>query len=115
MGILDLFRSKAKADPDQSVLAHLGRAGSDLSKPHRIEFFLYFPTQPIAEKAATSIRGDGFEVEVSRAAQGDNWLCFAKKKLVPELTDLQEIRRNFITLTASLGGEYDGWGTQVIK
>jgi hypothetical protein len=52
MSILDLFRSKEKPDLDQAVLVQLRKAGSDLSKPHNIEFFLYFPTRSVAEMAA---------------------------------------------------------------
>jgi len=115
MSILDLFRSKEKPDLDQSVLVQLRKAGSDLSKPHNIEFFLYFPTRAVAEKAASPIRNAGFEVDVKRAAQGDTWLCFATKTMVPELPDLQKIRRNFVTLAISMNGEYDGRGTQVVK
>jgi len=115
MSILDLFRSKEKPDLDQAVLVQLRKAGSDLSKPHNIEFFLYFPTPSVAEMAAPTTRDAGFEVEVKRAAQGDTWLCFATKTMVPELPDLQKIRHNFASLAVSMNGEYDGWGTQVVK
>jgi regulator of RNase E activity RraB len=115
MSLLDLFRPKVKPDLDQSVLVQLKKAGSDLTKPHRIEFFLYFPTQAVADQAALTIRNAGFEVAVRKAAQGDHWLCFATKIMVPELADLQKIRRDFVSLAVSMGGEYDGWGTPVVK
>jgi regulator of RNase E activity RraB len=115
MGILDLFRSKQRTDLDQSVLVQLRKSGSDLSKPHNIEFFLYFPSQSVAEKASLNIRDAGFEVEVKRAAQGDSWLCFATKTMIPALPDLQRIRQSFMALAGSMDGEYDGWGTQVVN
>ena len=115
MGILDLFRSKQKADLDQLVLVQLHKSGSDLSKPHSIEFFLYFPTQSVAEDASYHIRDAGFEVEVRRAARGNSWLCFATKTMVASLPDLQRIRRNFMALAGSMNGEYDGWGTEVVR
>jgi len=86
-----------------------------LSKPHEIEFFLYFPTEAIAEQAASHIREEDFEVTVKQAAKGSDWLCFATKKMVPEFAALQEIRRKFDSLSSSLGGEYDGWGTPIEK
>jgi hypothetical protein len=55
---------RAAAEPksgDALVLAQLKKAGSDLSKPHSIEFFLYLPTQETAEKAADQIRSKGSE------------------------------------------------------
>ena len=115
MGILDLFRTKQKTDLDHRVLVQLRKAGSDLSKPHQIEFFLYFPTQLVAEKASLNIQEAGFEVEVKPAAQGDSWLCFAKKTMIPSLPDLQQIRQTFVALAGSMNGEYDGWGTPVVK
>ena len=115
MSILDLFRPKVRPDLDQSVLVQLRKAGSDLTKPHHIEFFLYFPTQAVADKAALTIRNAGFEVDVRKAAQGDHWLCFATKTMVPELADLQKIRSDFVSLAAAMNGEYDGWGTPVVK
>lgn len=115
MGILDFFRSKQKTDLDQLVLVQLRKSGSDLSKPHNVEFFLYFPTQSVAEQARLKILGVGFEVEVRRAAQGDSWLCFATKTMIPLLPDLQSIRQDFVALTSSMNGDYDGWGTPVVK
>jgi regulator of RNase E activity RraB len=113
--IFSIFGGAKKTDPDAAVLAQLKKAGSDLSKPHQIEFFLYFQTESLAQQAALEIREKRFSVEVKRAAQGDNWLCFATKAIVPDLTALQDIRRQFNELAASKGGEYDGWGTAVVK
>ncbi len=43
LGIFQFLGLAKKADPDQMVLDQLRKAGSDLSKPHKIDFFLYFP------------------------------------------------------------------------
>ena len=115
MGFFSLFGCSENPDLDESVLVQLKKAGSDLSKPHKIEFFLYFPSQSVAERAALRIRKAGFQVEVRRAAKGNEWLCFATKTMVPELSALQQIRRDFSSLAASLKGEYDGWGTPIEK
>ena len=115
MSILGLFGCSKKADLDDSVRTQLRKAGSDLSKPHKIEFFIYFPTQAVAEQAAARIRDEGFQVEVEKAAKGDAWLCFATKRMVPDLAALQKIRHDFEALTVSLKGDYDGWGTEVEK
>jgi hypothetical protein len=37
-------------------LSQLAKAGSDLKKPHDIDFFFHFPTQDGAEKAAPKLR-----------------------------------------------------------
>jgi regulator of RNase E activity RraB len=113
--VFSLFGASKKPDPDESVLIQLRKAGSDLSKPHKIEFFLYFPTEAVAEQAASRIRDEGFEVKIRKAAKGDAWLCLATKTMVPELPMLQKIRQRLGSLADSLKGEYDGWGTGVQK
>lgn len=68
-GLFNLFRGSKKADPDEAVLIQLKNAGSDLSKPHKIEFFLYFPTQADAEQAGVQLRRTGFDTKTQRARQ----------------------------------------------
>lgn len=114
MGILDLFRRSKPSSPDQMVIAQLRKAGSDVSKPHAIEFFLYFPTESAGNEAAVYIRDAGFQSEVEKAAQGDMWLCFATKEMIPTQEALETIRKDFTSLATSLGGEYDGWGCPVV-
>ena len=100
---------------DLQVLNQLEEAGSDLSKPHEIEFFLYFPDEASANEAAASIRGQGFVVEVMPPMAGSDWLCFATRTLVPKLEDIVAIGREFTAIAEAHGGEYDGWGTQVVR
>ena len=114
MGILDLFRRSKPSSPDQWVIAQLQKAGSNLAKPHAIEFFLYFPTEFAANQASARVCDAGFQSEVRKAAQGDTWLCLATKEMVPTQDALETIRRNFGSIATSLGGEYDGWGCPVV-
>lgn len=102
-------------DPDGQVLDQLRRAGSDLSKEHPIEFFLYFSSEESAHAAASRLRNDGFAVEVRPGALRPDWLCFTTKRMIPEHEDISQLRVKFETLANELGGQYDGWGTPVVK
>lgn len=113
--VSQFFGLNKKGDPDQMVLDQLKKAGSNLSKPHTIEFFLYFPTQPAASEAAPTFKKAGFDVDVKPAAQGPGWLCLVTRTMIPELGALQKIRSDFTAITSAKGGEYDGWGTGVVK
>jgi len=107
--------AKAQQDPDAQVLAQLRKAGSDLSKPHPIEFFLYVPTKEAAQKLESQVRALHFETKVQPAAQGSLWLVLATKSMVPKQADLILVRQQFAALAAVEKGEYDGWGTPVVK
>lgn len=108
-------RAAAEAEPpDRQVIAQLRQAGSDLSRPHPIEFFLYFPDQAAADAAAAELAGHGFEQRVERAARGPAWLLFLSKSMPPEEARLVALRRELEAVAGRHGGEYDGWGTPVV-
>ncbi len=103
------------SDADQRVLEQLRAAGSDLSKPHDLEFYLYFPTEEAASRVAGKIRSDGFNVEVKLAAQGSAWLCYATKRMVPERNKIVALGKRFRAFAQEFDGEYDGWETSIVK
>jgi hypothetical protein len=103
------------SDVDQGVLDQLREAGSDLRKPHAMEFYLYFPTQESARKVATEIENDGFTVEVKTAPQGSHWLCYVTKRMVPERAKIAATGKRFKALAKKFDGEYGGWETSVEK
>jgi regulator of RNase E activity RraB len=102
-------------EADLQTLKRLEEAGSDLSKPHELEFFLYFPNKASADAAAADIREQGFVVEVRPPGEGSDWLCFAVKTVVPTYEAISAISREFNAIAEARGGEYDGWGTLVVK
>ncbi len=104
-----------KIEPDKKTIEHLEKASSDLTKPHLIEFFLYFPSEHTAFSAAAEIANHGFEVQVKPGSEGLDWLCFATKLMFPELDALVCIRSKFEAIAQRFGGEYDGWGTAAVE
>jgi hypothetical protein len=77
MSFLNFLRGKKRVDPDLAVPVRLRNAGSNLSKPHPLEFFLYLPSESAAQEVAKRGSQLAFTAEVKPAAQGDDWLCFA--------------------------------------
>jgi len=54
-------------------------------------------------------------VKVQRAANDSAWLCFATKRMVPDHEELVRLRKRFNSIASESQGEYDGWGTEVVK
>jgi len=100
-------------DLDGRTLKQLRKAGSDLSKPHNIEFFLYFPSRESAERAGQKIKQLGLDTKVTPSAAGGRWLCFGTKSMVPNYQALAALRSKLERIAKSENGEYDGWGTEV--
>jgi len=110
-----LWRRRTRVvDGDLAVLRRLAKGGSNLSKSHPIDFFLYFPNEQAAEGAAAELRNDGFGAQVQRGADEGNWLCHATRSLVPAHAELVAIRARLEGIAASRGGQYDGWGTPIV-
>ena len=101
----------------QALLGLLEVKGSDLSKPHEIDFFLYFPFGGYSRLAAKLITKAGFQTEVTKldGAQWHKWILQATKTMIPKSWTLRRLRIVF-SIIAALGlGEYDGWETGLVK
>jgi regulator of RNase E activity RraB len=121
LGVYLMLRGRARqhatagipADGDAETLEQLARAGSDLSRPHKIEFFLFLPTQEAAEAVAGELQQEGFSVAVSPGEASTDWLCLATREMLPELAALRSWRGRLAAMAESRQGAYDGWGTEV--
>ena len=110
MGLFSsLFGCAKKQSLDEWALDQLKEAGADLSKPHKLEFQLHFPTQSAAEQAAPRLKVAGYEVAMKDDAQ-EGWLCVATKTMIPDLSALQKIHGELDSVATFFGGRYDGWG-----
>ena len=116
LGAILFFRASGAQDArDNAVIDQLRAAGSDLSKPHSLEFYLYVPTEEAARRVEGVLSREGFHVDVRTAALGPGWLALASKTLAPTTTALARIRQLLSKLATEEGGEYDGWEAQVTK
>ena len=81
----------------------------------RADFYLYFPTQQGAERAAAALRDEGYAVVVRLAADDINWLALASRESPARLSrdDLDAIEERMFALADSLGGDYDGFERDV--
>jgi hypothetical protein len=113
-----LLRRATAVEPtgDAAVIAQLRKAGSDLSKPHPVELFMYFSSEAAAKRVADKLTTQGFTSLVKPAASGSlPWHTFATRNLVPTAEAMVKLREELTALCASESGEYDGWGTPIVK
>ena|SRR5215469_5237357 len=97
------------------ILQTLQKMGSDLTQKHSFDFYLYLPTEPIAQAAAERVRKGQFSTEVVPGANGNNWLCKATIRILPEEARLDEIGGFFDRIAFELNGDFDGWESDFIK
>ena len=81
----------------------------------RADFYLYFPSQQGAERAAAILRGEGYAVVTRLGADETNWLALASRESSGRLSggDLDAIEERMFALADSLGGDYAGFERDV--
>jgi len=84
----------------------------DTAAPQGIDWYLYFSSRGQADRAASALRSDGFQVLVRPGATG-GWLALAHTE--PTATDdaFANVEARIRELAESLNGEYDGWEAAV--
>lgn len=111
-----LHSLKENADPDAKVLLQLAQHGADLAKPHEPDFALIIPSEADAQLAAGRLSGLGFSVDVYPCDEAeDGFWVVAKKTMVLELAVLQKLSVQLQQLAEEYGGDYDGWGAEVVE
>jgi len=74
-------------------------------------FYLYFPEESTANRAADLLTREGFDTEVRLSADDVNWLTLGWKKIEPR--QLEDTERWMEEFAQSLNGEYDGYEIKV--
>jgi Protein of unknown function (DUF1260). len=96
-------------------LAQLRQAGADLTKPTKINFYLYFKDRASADSAAVHAGDDPFVATVRRAGDDTSWLCFVSGQMVPSEAAIHAHAVRLLALATAHGGEYDGWEAAVVE
>jgi len=100
---------------DAQVIEQRAKGGSNLTRPHNIEFRFYFPSRELAERVSATLRADGFQVSVEEVTQGNQYSVRAARAMAPLLSELQSLRSRLDELATREGGIYDGWSADVVK
>lgn len=109
-------RPPAGETGDAKVISALQDAGSDLSKPHQIEFFLLFPDAERAQAATTELMRRGYDTAPpEKSPEHETWTVYASRRMLPELDLITASTQDLDALAARHGGDFDGWETAIVK
>lgn len=104
-----------RKEAEKAALNQLERFGTDTERDHPMEFFLYFPSELNAYKAAAQLFNLQFQVRVGFSESAGDWLCLTTKEIKPTSDRILELSNFMEQLAEANNGVYDGWGTPVIS
>ena len=113
---LDVIIGPPRKSPDAVALERLRSEGSNLAKPHTVNFDLSFESKPNADRAAAQLKREGYaNVRAEQVDRSITWWVFASRTMVPDEQELATIRRRMRVLAAAEEGEYGGWHAEPVK
>lgn len=94
-----------------TILKQLQRFGSHVDRKHEVSFWLYFPSEVLAQQAAQRAERAGLRPEVSAPLKGGSpkWLCLLYCPHVPDEAILDGISQFCSQLASTFHGDFDGW------
>jgi hypothetical protein len=105
----------AEAVSDAEALQRLAEGGSDLSKLHRVEFFLVFAEADAAESAVLKLGELAFAASSNHDDTTGHWVVRAVKAMYPVESDLRGLRDKLDVIAAEGNGRYQGWQARVLE
>jgi len=111
----DTDRDAHNTGNNGEVIAALEEAGSDLSQPHPLEFYIYFDERADADGAAKALAGKGFGAEVDPEQIDGEWLVVATRDSPITEAKIDALEAEVVAVAEPAHGVYDGWETAVVE
>jgi hypothetical protein len=101
---------KKPIDWDTHFIQGLRKAGVDTFVEHTVDFFFTVATREGAEKMASVLRAEGYQVDVLEAREiSGQFSLHASRRMRLIVPDMQALTIRFNSLAAEHGGQYDNW------
>jgi hypothetical protein len=97
------------------VIAALEESGSDLSKPHPLDFYIYFDERADADAAAKSLAAKGYDAEVDPEQVDTEWLLVASKESSVSEAKIDALEAEIVAVVEPAHGVYEGWETEIVE
>ena len=95
----------------RAALKRIAQAGSDLSRPLKMDFFVAVPDEASGRIVATRADSLGFETKLHLDEESQEWTCYCTKTLVATYERVRRVESRLNSLARDLGGYADGFGT----
>lgn len=104
------MKKQKRRSLDGYIVKQLEDSGIDVQQEQLLEFWFYSNTEHAINNVEHELNDLDFEVFVSSTDEDPKYVIRAIKKLIPDITALQQLRSEFEHFAKQHGARYDGWG-----
>ncbi|MDO9320669.1 MAG: ribonuclease E inhibitor RraB [Pseudomonas sp.] len=97
------------AESSSILLRRMKEGGFDFARIHAIDFYVVFPAQAPAQRAARLFRGESLNTQVYLRANG-SWYLQVSKVMHASHVEIDDFEHSLEALVLPFGGIADGWG-----
>jgi hypothetical protein len=110
---LEHLRARLGYTDDRDLYAQIEAMGVDMTQPHQVDWYSYFPTASGALDVARVLRDDHLEVEVSDAEGDGEWPVVASRTGQMTYMVVMRMTNRMRQTVDAHGGTLDGWGMAI--
>jgi regulator of RNase E activity RraB len=107
-------KKQASRTLDGYALKKLEEAGQDLTQACEIEFWFYAEDESAITNLGNDLEDMEYQVYITETEQKPKFVMRALKCMLPEISAMQSLRKEFSALAKKYGAEYDGWGRNIL-
>ena len=98
---------------DGYTLKKLEDSGVNINEKQALEFWFYGNNKEAVEQLTEQLQQRGYETTINETEDDPQFVVWATKTMVPDLTTMLGLRKEFDKLVKSYRVVYDGWGCRV--
>ena len=104
------LKKQKRRSKDGFIVKQLEDGGVDVLQEQPLEFWFYSNDGAAVKLVEAELKLMDFRVLVNRTDENPCYVIFAFKRLIPDITALQQLRAEFERFARQHGVKYDGWG-----
>lgn len=104
------FKKQKRRSLDGFLVKKLEDSGIDVLREQPLQFWFYSNDKQGVRRVVELLEEREFEVMVNDTEADPGFVVHAHKTMIPDITNLQQLRAQFNKMGRQCGVKYDGWG-----
>ena len=110
IGSIVAIKKQKRRSKDGYIVRQLEDGGIDVSREQQLEFWFYSNDEQAIRLVENELKDRDFEVILNQTDEDPCYVICAFKELIPDISALQDLRKEFEHFARQHGAKYDGWG-----